>query len=190
MFAVRSFCWLLYIEGDELKIQSPNNLGDLALHITYIRNFANGVALWPENPIYLFSSVRYPAGIDLFNGLLLLIGVELRHGLIWVGLLASLATFYAFKRWAGAFGVAAFLFNGGAVGFQLLSTGKWLDYQGDASIAWKSIPLAMFVTQRGLLYAIPAGMLLLYQWRANSGSNARSTPRCPCSICTLLSRFR
>ncbi len=166
MFAIRSFCWLLYIDSDQLKIQSPNNLGDLALHITYIRNFASGVALWPENPIYLFSSVRYPAGIDLFNGLLLLIGVGLRHGLIWVGLLASLATFYAFKRWAGTFGIAAFLFNGGIAGFQLLSTGKWLDYQGDATIAWKSIPLAMFVTQRGLLYAIPAGVLLLYQWRA------------------------
>ena len=132
MFAIRSFCWLLFIDGDQLRIQSPNNLGDLALHITYIRNFASGVALWPENPIYLLSSVRYPAGIDLFNGLLLLIGVELRHGLIWVGLLASLATFYALKRWAGAFGIAAFLFNGGIAGFQLLSTGKWLDYQGDA----------------------------------------------------------
>ncbi len=166
MFAIRSFCWLLYIDSDQLRIQSPNNLGDLALHITYIRNFASGVPLWPENPIYVLSSVRYPAGIDLFNGLLLLIGVGLRHGLIWVGLLASLATFYAFKRWAGTFGVAAFLFNGGIAGFQLFSTGKWLDYQGDATIAWKSIPLAMFVTQRGLLYAIPAGVLLLYQWRA------------------------
>jgi hypothetical protein len=166
LFAVRSFCWVLYNESDQLKIQSPNNLGDLALHITYIRNFSSGVALWPENPIYVFSSVRYPAGVDLFNGLLLLNGVDLRHGLVWVGLLASLATFYAFKRWAGPFGVAAFLFNGGTAGFQLLTTGKWLDYQGDATIAWKSIPLAMFVTQRGLLYAIPAGLLLLYQWRA------------------------
>ena len=53
MFAVRSFCWILYTDSDQLKIQSPNNLGDIALHITYIRNFANGVALWPENPIYL-----------------------------------------------------------------------------------------------------------------------------------------
>jgi hypothetical protein len=25
MFAVRSFCWLLYIDSSELKIQSPNN---------------------------------------------------------------------------------------------------------------------------------------------------------------------
>src|SRR5206468_10063033 len=53
VFAVRAFCWLLYIDGEQLKIQSPNNLGDLALHITFIRNFASGVALWPDNPIYV-----------------------------------------------------------------------------------------------------------------------------------------
>jgi len=44
LFALRSFCWLLYIDGDQLRIQSPNNLGDLALHITFIKNFANGVS--------------------------------------------------------------------------------------------------------------------------------------------------
>jgi hypothetical protein len=58
IFAVRSFCWLLYNDGQELKIQSPNNLGDLALHITFIRNFASGVSLWPDNPIYVFSHLR------------------------------------------------------------------------------------------------------------------------------------
>ncbi len=47
-----------------------------------------------------------------------------------------------------------------------MQTWKFLDYQGDKSIAWKSLPLAMFVTQRGLLYALPVGLLLLYQWRA------------------------
>jgi hypothetical protein len=166
VFALRSFCWLLYIDGDELKIQSPNNLGDLALHITLIRNFASGVALWPDNPIYVFSKLRYPAGMDLFNGLLYLIHVDLTRGLVWTGLLASLATFYAFFRWAGAFGIAAFLFNGGIAGFEFFRALKILDYQDSKTIAWKSIALSMFLTQRGLLYAIPAGLLLLYQWRA------------------------
>ena len=165
MFAVRSFCWLIYIDGSELRIQSPNNLGDLSLHITLTRNFANGVALWPENPIYAFSKLRYPAGMDLFNALLCLVHVDLIRGLVWTGLLASLATFYAFFRWAGAFGVAGFLFNGGTAGFQFFDTHKFLDYQGDKAIAWKSIALSMFVTQRGLLYAIPAGVLLLWHWR-------------------------
>ena len=165
VFAFRSFCWLLYIEGDQLRIQSPNNLGDLALHITYIRNFANGVPLWPENPIYVFSNLRYPAGTDLFNALLCLRDFDLIRGLVWTGLLGSLATFYAFYRWGGAFGVAGFLFNGGIAGFQVFNSFKFLDYQGGSTIAWKSIPLAMFVTQRGLLYAIPAGLLLLWHWR-------------------------
>src|SRR5205814_5094165 len=165
LFALRSFCWLLYIDGDQLRIQSPNNLGDLALHITFIKNFANGVALWPDNPIYVFSKLRYPAGMDLFNGLLCLVHVDLTRGLVWTGLMASLATFYGFYRWAGAFGVAGFLFNGGIAGFQFFKTLKFLDYQGDKTIAWKSIALSMFVTQRGLLYAIPAGLLLLWHWR-------------------------
>jgi hypothetical protein len=76
-----------------------------------------------------------------------------------------LATFYAFYRWAGTFGVAGFLFNGGIAGFEFLRTLKFVDYQGGKTIAWKSIPLTMFLTQRGLLYAIPAGLLLLWSWR-------------------------
>ena len=170
-FAIRSFCWLLYIDGSELKIQSPNNLGDLSLHLTLIKNFANGVALWPDNPIFVFSKLRYPAGIDLFNGLLSLVHIDLLIGLVWVGLLSSLAIFYGFYRWGGTFAVAGFLFNGGIAGFQFVKTFKFLDYQGAAAdiahkpIAWKSIALSMLVTQRGWLYAIPAGLVLLWHWR-------------------------
>ena len=164
MFAVRSFCWLLWIDGNNLKIQSPNNLGDLALHITYMKYFANGVALWPDNPIHVFSSLRYPAGIDLFDSLLLLQHVDLIRALVWTGLLGSLATFYGFYRWGGAFGVAGFLFNGGLAGYAFFEKFRFADYQAE-KIAWKSIPLTMFVTQRGLLYAIPAGLLLLLHWR-------------------------
>ena len=82
-----------------------------------------------------------------------------------MGLLASLATFYAFFRWGGTFAVAGFLFNGGIAGFQFFTILKFSDYQGGNKIAWKSIPLAMFVTQRGWLYAIPAGLVLLWHWR-------------------------
>lgn len=164
-FAVRSFCWLLYIDGPEFRIQSVNNLGDLALHVTYIKTFANGFPLWPDNPIFVFSHLRYPAGVDLFNGLLSILGVDLVRGLVWVGLLASLATFYALYRWGGLFAVAGFLFNGGVMGFQFFQHLEFKDYQGTSTIAWKSIPLSMFVTQRGLLYAIPAGALLLWHWR-------------------------
>ncbi|MBA3543054.1 MAG: hypothetical protein H0T83_01215, partial [Chthoniobacterales bacterium] len=164
LFAVRCFCWLLYVDGNHLKIQSPNNLGDLALHITYLKYFANGVPLWPDNPIHVFSKLRYPAGMDFFNSLLLLGQIDLIRGLVWTGLLGSLATFYGFYRWGGAFGVAGFLFNGGIAGYEFFRKFQFTDFQAER-IAWKSIPLAMFVTQRGLLYAIPAGLLLLLHWR-------------------------
>ncbi|MBA2743699.1 MAG: hypothetical protein H0U43_05235, partial [Chthoniobacterales bacterium] len=161
-----SFCWLIFIDGNEIKVQSPNNLGDIALHITYIKNFASGVPLWPENPIYIFSNMRYPAGTDLFNSLLLLVGVDLIRGLIWAAVVASAATCFALYRWGGSFTLAGFLFNGGLAGFQVLRTWKFLDYQGEPTMAWKSLALSMFVTQRGVLYALPAGLLLLYHWRA------------------------
>src|SRR5437868_867903 len=180
IFAVRSFCWLLFIDGTELKIQSPVNLGDLGLHITHISLFANGVRLWPSNPIYVFSHhLRYPAGIDLFNALLLKSGLSLIHGLVWVGLLASVATFYTFYRWGGGFAVAGFLFNGGLAGFEFLRSFKFVDYQDVNNIAWKSIPLTMFVTLRGLLYAIPAGLILLWHWREKyfrASQNRQSGP--------------
>ena len=37
IFAFRSFCWLFYFDGENIDIQSPFNLGDLGLHLTYIR---------------------------------------------------------------------------------------------------------------------------------------------------------
>src|SRR4051812_2707504 len=165
-FAARSFCWLIYWDGNEVKVQSPNNLGDLSLHLTYIRHFASGVPLWPDNPIEPFSKLRYPAGVDIFNAILTCLGVDVMKGLIWVAVIASIATFYAFYRWGGIFGIAAFLFNGGLASYPVLTTFSFQDYQGANNMAWKSIALSMFVTQRGVLYAFPVALLLLYQWRA------------------------
>jgi hypothetical protein len=166
IFVGRSFGWLIYFDGNDVKVQSPNNLGDISLHLTYIRHFASGVPLWPDNPIEPFSKLRYPAGIDLFNAILTCLGIDVIRGLVWTGLIASVATFYALYRWGGKFGIAAFLFNGGLASYPFLQTFSFQDYQGANNIAWKSIVLSMVVTQRGVLYAFPAGLLLLYQWRA------------------------
>jgi hypothetical protein len=172
IFALRSFCWLFFFNGEDIDIQSPFNLGDLGLHLTYIKTFANGMSLWPDSPIYVYSKLRYPAGIDLFNGILTNLGFDLRAQLAATGLLATVATFYALYRWGGTFTVAGFLFNGGIAGYAFLQTHQFLDYQGTPHVSWKSIPLTMFVTQRGLLYAIPAGLLLLWQWRAKYGPDS------------------
>ncbi len=123
-FAFRSFGWVLFVDGNDLKVQSPNNLGDLALHIAYIKNFALGVPLWPENPIHVGSYMRYPAGTDLFNALLLKLDIDIVKGLVWAGVIGSVATFYALYRWGGEFGVAGFLFNGGLAGFEVDAPGR------------------------------------------------------------------
>jgi hypothetical protein len=180
IFAIRSFCWILFLDGNELRIQSPNNLGDISLHIAQIKEFANGLPLWPDSPIYYASKLRYPAGIDLFNGLLLRLGVNLIPGLVWTGLLASAATCFAFYRWGRTFGIAGFLFNGGLVGWQFFNNFRFLDYQGDKTVAWKNLALSMFVTQRGLLYAIPAGLLLLCYWRDKYFAPDNSSPNARC----------
>ncbi len=163
LFALRAFLWLIFIDGDEIKVLSPNNLGDLSLHLTYIHQLASGAPFWPQNPIVANEELTYPLGVDLFNSLLVLIGADPLRGLIWVGLVACVLVGIAIWRWGGAFTLAGFLCNGGLAGFVFLRTGELLDYQ--SQLAWKSLPLALLVTQRGLLFAIPAGLLLLCSWR-------------------------
>jgi hypothetical protein len=161
--SLRAFLWILYPRGDELSVLSPNNLGDMALHLNLIRYLASGVAFWPESSILSNVPLSYPLGMDLLNTLLELCGVDTIRGLIWTGLAGAVVTGYALWLWGGAFGVAAFLFNGGLAGFAVLRTLQIDDFQRD--MIWKNLFLSMFVTQRGLLFALPAGLLLLTAWR-------------------------
>ncbi|HEY5741390.1 MAG TPA: hypothetical protein VIS99_02520, partial [Terrimicrobiaceae bacterium] len=48
-------------------------------------------------------------------------------------------------------------------GFAILRDLRIEDFQRD--MVWKNLFLAMFVTQRALLFAIPAGLILLHAWR-------------------------
>ena len=167
LFSCRAFLWLIFREKDELRVLSPNNLGDISLHLTFIRYFANGAPFWPDSPIFSAGKLTYAAGMDLFNSLLALVGVDVVRGLIWTGLLGALATGAALLRWGGAFTMLGFLCNGGLVGFACFFTKNhepfFRDYQ--AAWAWKSLPLAILVTQRGFLFALPAGLLLMSSWR-------------------------
>ncbi|OHE75256.1 MAG: hypothetical protein A3F67_02250 [Verrucomicrobia bacterium RIFCSPHIGHO2_12_FULL_41_10] len=158
--SARAFLWLIYNEGDLIKVLSPNNLGDLSLHLTFIRYLARVTHWWPGSPILLQEPLRYPLGMDFFNSLLLWVGVPIERGLIWSGLIGALLTGLALWRWGGAFVMAAFLFNGGLGGILL-----WKGIDPDTQVQWKNLFLSMFVTQRGLLYALPVGLLLLTNWR-------------------------
>ncbi len=165
-FALREYAFLVYYNGDQIQIGSPNNLGDVSLHMQLSRYFANGARWWPEHPEISGQPLRYYPGVDLFQSLLLLVGADDLHALAWVGLVGAAATAAALYRWGGSFTVAGFLFAGGLAGFQFLLHPSTLDdYQTVASMGWKNMPLSMFVTQRPFLYALPAGLLLLAHWR-------------------------
>lgn len=174
LVSLRAFLWLVYVNGDEIRILSPNNLGDLSLHINFIRYLAGGVPFWPESPILSGVPLSYPLGTDLFNALFETCGADTFRALVWVGLLSAALTGWALWRWGGAFGLAAFLFNGGLAGFSTFRTGQIDDFQKE--LVWKNLFLSMFVTQRGLLFAIPAGLVLLTAWRDRFFRENRNVP--------------
>lgn len=173
--SLRAFLWLIYPVGDEWRILSPYNLGDISLHIQFIRYFAGGVDFWPASPILTGVPLSYPLGADLWNSLLLLTGVPLERGLVWTGLAGAGLAAWALWRWGGAFAMAALLFNGGLAGFAIFKTGQLQDFQSE--LAWKNMFLTMLVTQRGLLYALPCGLLLLRAWRDDFFRDGSGLPR-------------
>lgn len=186
LFTLRAFLWLVFWADDEIRVLSPNNLGDISLHLTYIRAFANGIPFWPDNPILAGTKLTYPVGVDLFHSLIVLVGGNVYRTFVWIGLIGSALTGLALWRWGRAFTLAGFLCNGGLAGFAIFKTLKTLDLQDyQTTLAWKSIPLALLVTQRGLLFALPAGLALLCSWRqrffdaADDGESAEpgSAPR-------------
>ena len=161
--SLRAFLWLIFQASGQLKIISPYNLGDLSLHIHIIQYLASGTPFWPESPILAGTPLKYPIGMDLFNSILVNLGMPLNNSLIIVGVVCSLLCGWTLWKWGGAFTLIATLLGGGLTGFAIFQQHELLDWQGKAE--WKNIFLTMIVTQRGLLFAIPAGTLLLTQWR-------------------------
>ena len=167
--ALRAFLWVIYEQSNEIKVLSPHNLGDMALHLNLIRRWAAGGDFWPENPFMAGAIFPYHPGMDLWNAVLAMAGVPVFEGLRWAGLLGSAAAAVALWRWGRAFALAAFLFAGGLAALVLL--------RGDSpaameeNLAWKNLFLAMFVTQRGLLYSLAAGLVLMCVWRAQLHGN-------------------
>lgn len=175
LVSLRAFLWLIYPVGDEWRVLSPNNLGDLSLHIHFIRYLSGGVPFWPASPILAGAPLTYPVGMDLLNALLFRTGVPVEKGLVWIGLSGAALSGWALWRWGGAFAIAAFLFNGGLAGFLIFQTGQVADFQ--AELAWKNFFLSMFVTQRGLLYALPCGLFLMSVWREDLFGKPSGVPR-------------
>ncbi len=163
LFILRTSLWLAWEQGGELRVGSVNNLGDFCLHLTHVRFLAGDVPFWPVNPISAAGPLTYPPGMAIWNLMLERAGLPVLGAFAFAALVGLGFGTAACWRWGGAFAVAALYFNGGMAGLAILESGVLDDYQSE--LAWKSIPLSILTTQRGFLYALPAGLWLLSRWR-------------------------
>lgn len=162
VFVARTGLWLAWELDGQLWVGSPYNLGDFALHLTHVRQLAEPVPFWPQNPISAADPLTYPLGMALWHVLLVWLGLPVLGAFALTTLVGLGFGMAAAWRWGRGFGLAALLLNGGVAGWAALAGGGWVDHQAD--LAWKNIPLTMLVTQRGFLYALPAGLWLMSRW--------------------------
>jgi hypothetical protein len=161
--SVRQFLGVCFENGPVVQTLLPNNYGDLPLHWTYVAYLARGAPFWPDNPIAAGDRLRYPFGVDLVTALLAQLGPGIPVLFRLMGLAGAALAAHALYLWGRGIALAAFLFSGGWMGLRLEWAAGLLETA--PSLAWKNLFLTLFVPQRGFLFALPAGLFLLWSWR-------------------------
>jgi hypothetical protein len=147
------FTYLLYeIRLDEIWLATinPNNRGDLPMHINMIKAFARGLPFWPDHLFLIGERMRYPFAMNLFNAQFEILGLPLSVHLMVTGLLCLALLISELYQWLGVWGLICFFFSGGLGA-----------YGPGEELAFKNLYLSVFVTQRGFLWALPAGIWLI-----------------------------
>ncbi len=154
--------FLFYLkDGSDFWIQNVSNLGDLSFHWNVIRNLAGGANFWPENPIYLAHRFKYPFGMDLINAMFEVLGVAIQTHLPLITMLLLFLTMASLHLAGGPLLVFAVFFSAGFYDF--LSPKIWNVVQLQESLDFKNLFLTVLITQRGIVYALPAGLLIYHQ---------------------------
>ncbi len=174
LFCLRNFLWVYYKNGAGLFTLNRYPYFDLHFHLELINNFVANSRFWPENPLFAGALLRYHFGMDFFSALLVKAGMPLTQSLPVTGVVCGVLSLLFLFWWGRGFTVAGFLFAGGLAGFAFFVTGTFEDYQAD--IAWKNIALTMLLPQRGYLFALPAGLLVLWSWRRRFLENKPGFP--------------
>ena len=172
---VRHFGWMLYSVDSKWLTLHANNFGDLPLHISYIRDLANRSEFPPMNPSFAKEILRYPFGPDLYNALYEILGVPLESHLFLVGIACSVASVTVLRWFGGWWALGAFFFSGGLIGWSALSGTPLASADLTQGVDWKNLFLSVFITQRGVLFALPASLLLIESTRrhfASAGARA------------------
>lgn len=156
----RHFAWLFFKLDAKWMTLHPNNFGDLPLHINYIRELASGTSFPPVNPSFVYEPLRYPFGPDLYSALWELVGVPLSSQLFLIGFASAVVSLTVLRWFGGWWAVGAFFFSGGLAGWGWLG-GEPLAWDLTQSVDWKNLFLSVFITQRGVLFALPAALILI-----------------------------
>lgn len=147
------FTYLLYqVRLDDVWIMTinPNNRGDLPFHINMIRALARGLSIWPDHLFLIDERLKYPFAMNLFNAQFEILGVPLQSHLMITGLVCLMLLMFELYRWMGVWGIFCFFLSGG-----------FGSYLPNSDLEFKNLYLSVFVTQRGFLFALPAGIWLI-----------------------------
>jgi len=156
------FFFIFYESRGSFWTRNPNNIGDLPMHIHFIRFFSRGGTTADSHPLLAGASFKYPPASNLWNAAFESAGVSTGFHLFFVGAIASLVLLLILKKWSGWWGILALIWSGG-----ISTKGIGLGWGPGADLAWKNIFLSMWLTQRGLLFALPMGILLLHlHWKS------------------------
>jgi len=147
---------LFFRKDDFFWILNPFNLGDMSFHWGSIHYLAKGAAFWPENLIFLGHRFKYPFGMDFFNALWDCLQVPIEVHLPLITLACLILTAVVAHIVGGPFLVAAIFFSSGY--FNFIHPPSWDLLQLQDSLAFKNLFLSVLLTQRGFLYALPAGL--------------------------------
>lgn len=156
-----SFTALWGIHQGQWGVTNPDNLGDFPFHMHLMNFFARGASFPFQNPIFAGSRLSYPFGVDYWDSLWMRVGVPMGVSLVVTGLVSLWITATQLTRMGGLLLLVAFFWSGG-----MATGGTWQQTFGPESpLAWKSLYHAVFVTQRGFLFALPAGLLMIREWQ-------------------------
>jgi hypothetical protein len=161
VLSASSFLFLTNETMGQWGTANPNNLGDLPLHFHFIEFFARGAHFPPADPTFAGESLHYPYGVDLWDALWVKLGIPVRTALVITGVISLLVSMIALWETGGIVLLCAFFFSGG-----LAMSLHWEHTFGPtAALPWKNLFHSIFVTQRGFLWALPAGLFLIRHWQ-------------------------
>ncbi len=155
---LRHFGYMFFPFQQWYRTLARYNVGDLPLHIAYIRNMSAGGDFPPADPIWAFDKLRYPFGMDLYNAMWDTLGLHLQTHLFFTGFILLVLSIVLLRWWGGVLLVGSFFLGAAWVGWECLFTGDVEKYLHDVLI--KNFFLQHFITQRGFLVSIPLGVFV------------------------------